>query len=43
VVPLQRGAGLVLVLVGALMVTGRFAALTAFLAGLGQLITLERS
>lgn len=41
VVPLQRGAGAVLVLVGALMVTGRFATLTAFLAGLGQLITLE--
>jgi cytochrome c-type biogenesis protein len=41
--PLQRTAGAVLVLVGVLMVTGRLAALTAFLAGLGQLINLEVS
>jgi len=40
-VPLQRGAGVVLVLIGLLMLTGRFAALTAFLAGMGQLINLE--
>lgn len=39
--PLQRGAGVVLVLIGLLMVTGRFASLTAFLAGMGQLINLE--
>jgi cytochrome c-type biogenesis protein len=41
VVPLERTAGAVLVLVGLLMVTGRFASLTASLAGLGQLIDLE--
>ncbi|MEX2466485.1 MAG: cytochrome c biogenesis protein CcdA [Gemmatimonadota bacterium] len=40
-VPLQRAAGAVLVLVGILMVTGRFAALTGVLAGMGQLIDLE--
>jgi cytochrome c-type biogenesis protein len=40
-VPLQRAAGVVLVVVGILMVTGRFAALTAVLAGMGQLIDLE--
>jgi len=39
--PLERIAGTVLVLVGLLMMTGSFARLTAFLAGLGQLITLE--
>lgn len=39
--PLQRGAGTVLVVIGLLMVTGRFTTLTAFLAGLGQLINLE--
>ena len=41
--PLQRAAGAVLVLVGVLMVTGRLAVMTAFLAGLGQLVNLEVS
>ena len=40
-VPLERTAGTVLVVIGLLMVTGRFATMTAFLAGLGQLINLE--
>ncbi len=40
-VPLQRGAGIVLVVIGLLMITGRFATMTAFLAGMGQLINLE--
>jgi cytochrome c-type biogenesis protein len=40
-VPLSRAAGIVLVLVGATMLTGSFARLTAFLAGLGQLVNLE--
>ncbi len=40
-VPLERAAGTVLVLVGLLMTTGSYASLTAFLAGLGQLINLE--
>jgi cytochrome c-type biogenesis protein len=40
-VPLTRVAGAVLVLVGLLMLTGSFASLTAFLAGLGQLVNLE--
>lgn len=40
-VPLQRVAGTVLILIGLLMVTGHFASLTAFLAGMGQLINLE--
>ncbi|MBT8489345.1 MAG: cytochrome c biogenesis protein CcdA [Gemmatimonadetes bacterium] len=39
--PIQRIAGTVLVLIGVLMVTGHFASLTAFLAGMGQLINLE--
>ena len=39
--PLQRVAGGVLIVIGLLMVTGRFADLTAFLAGMGQLINLE--
>ncbi len=39
--PLQRGAGTVLVAIGVLMVTGHFTTLTAFLAGMGQLINLE--
>ncbi len=42
-VPLQRAAGTVLVVIGLLMVSGRFASMTAFLAGLGQLINLEIS
>lgn len=40
-VPLERAAGTVLVVVGVLMATGSFARLTGFLAGLGQLINLE--
>ena len=40
-VPLGRVAGTLLVAIGLLMVTGRFATMTAFLAGLGQLINLE--
>ena len=40
-VPLRKVSGLVLVVVGVLMLTGRFAALTGALAGLGQLIDLE--
>lgn len=40
-VPLERMAGGVLVVIGLLMASGSFASLTAFLAGLGQLITLE--
>jgi cytochrome c-type biogenesis protein len=43
VVPLQRAAGTVLAVIGLLMVTGRFASLTAFLAGMGQLINLDMS
>jgi cytochrome c-type biogenesis protein len=39
--PLQALAGTVLVVIGFMMVTGRFASMTAFLAGLGQLINLE--
>jgi len=39
--PLQRLAGTFLVVVGLLLVTGRFAALTASLAQMGQFITLE--
>lgn len=42
-VPLQRAAGAVLMVIGVLMLTGRFATMTAFLAGLGQLINLEIS
>ncbi len=40
-VPLGRVAGTLLVVIGVLMATGRFATMTAFLAGLGQLINLE--
>ncbi len=43
ITPLQRIAGTVLVLIGLMMATGRFAQLTAFLAGLGQLINLDIS
>jgi cytochrome c-type biogenesis protein len=43
VVPLRRLAGLVLAGLGVAMVTGYFAKVTAFLAGLGQLINLELS
>lgn len=41
IVPLQRVAGFVLVVIGLLMASGRFASMTAFLAGMGQLINLE--
>jgi hypothetical protein len=41
IVPLQRVAGGVLIVVGVSMVTGQFARLAAFLAGLGQLVNLE--
>lgn len=40
-VPLQGLAGTVLLVIGFMMLTGRFARLTAFLAGLGQLINLD--
>ncbi len=39
--PLQRVAGGLLVIVGLMMVTGTLARLTTYLAGLGQFITLE--
>ena len=41
IVPLQFVAGTVLVVIGLLMATGRFASMTAFLAGMGQLINLD--
>ncbi|MDA0327802.1 MAG: cytochrome c biogenesis protein CcdA [Gemmatimonadetes bacterium] len=41
ILPLQRVAGTLLVIIGLLMITGRFVDLTAFLAGLGQLINLD--
>jgi len=41
IVPLQWVAGTVLVLIGILMATGHFAAMTAFLADMGQLINLD--
>ena len=40
-VPLERMAGAVLVVIGVLMASGHFATMTAFLAGMGQLINLE--
>ena len=40
-VPIERAAGTVLVVIGLLMVMGQFKTLTAFLAGMGQLINLE--
>jgi cytochrome c-type biogenesis protein len=42
-VGLERAAGVALVIVGLAMVTGGFARVAAFLAGLGQLINLETS
>jgi len=39
--PIEVGAGLVLVVVGVLLFTGRFAALSSFLAGFGQLIPVD--
>jgi cytochrome c-type biogenesis protein len=41
VVPLERVAGVLLVLVGVLLFTGRFTVISNFLAGLGQLVNLE--
>jgi len=41
IVPVRRAAGILLVVIGVLMVTGEFARLTAFLADLGQLVNLE--
>jgi cytochrome c-type biogenesis protein len=41
IVPLQRIAGSMLVVIGLSMVSGQFARLAAFLAGLGQLVNLE--
>lgn len=38
---IERGAGAVLLALGILMVSGHFVTLTAYLADLGQLITLE--
>lgn len=40
-VPLERLAGALLVLVGVMMITGTLARITTYLAGLGQLINLE--
>ena len=40
-VPLERIAGTVLVVIGVLMASGHFATMTAFLAGMCQLINLE--
>jgi cytochrome c-type biogenesis protein len=42
-ISLRRLAGTVLVVIGFTMVTGRFSRLSAFLAGLGQLINLDIS
>ena len=39
--PMQKVAGAVLVLVGLLMLSGRYAAITGGLAGMGQLINLD--
>ncbi len=39
--PIEMLTGAILVLVGVLLVTGRFGSLTAFLAGYGQFITVE--
>ncbi|MDT8368666.1 MAG: cytochrome c biogenesis protein CcdA [Longimicrobiales bacterium] len=38
---LERGAGVILLVLGILMVTGQFAALNLYLANLGQLVPLE--
>ena len=40
---IERGAGVVLIILGAMMVSGHFATLSAILADMGQLITLESS
>ena len=41
VMPLERAAGTLLVVMGLLMVSGHYATLNRFLAGLGQLVNLE--
>jgi len=41
-VPLERAAGAMLALVGVMMITGSFASLSSFLAGLGQFVNLEK-
>ncbi len=38
--PVEITAGVLLTLIGVLLLTGRFAAMTAFLAGFGQLVTI---
>lgn len=40
-VPIERVAGGVLAVVGVMMITGSFATVSAFLAGMGQLVNLE--
>jgi len=40
-VPIERVTGAFLVLLGVLLFTGRFSALSSFFAGFGQLINLE--
>jgi cytochrome c-type biogenesis protein len=39
--PIERATGIFLILVGILLLTGRFAALSSFFAGFGQLIDIE--
>ena len=39
--PLEKSAGVLLVLIGVLLFTGRFTMLSSFLAGFGQLLNLE--
>ncbi len=41
IAPLQKASGVVLVVIGLSMVSGHFARVAAFLAGLGQLVNLE--
>jgi len=41
IVPLERAAGVLLVVVAVLLFTGRFTVISNFLAGLGQLVNLE--
>ena len=38
---IERGAGAILLILGVLMISGHFATLTAWLADMGQLVTLE--
>jgi cytochrome c-type biogenesis protein len=39
--PIERASGVLLILVGVLLFTGRFAVISSFFAGFGQLINLE--